>query len=301
MQRKCIFLLWAAVCVSLNTYAVAPSGNYKDIVDQISALQASYPKVSALFSIGQNDDGVDIMAMRISTSPAVMDPKKIGQLLVAVHHGNEGTSANLAISVAKKLLAKYSSAELFRGNIADTEWTIVPVLNISGFNAGQRYEHNIDPNRDYPGPCTSDPGGKLASIRAMMRLLTTRIYTGSITVHGYAYAMTFPWGISVDDTHTLDYNAYEQITAKAAQFNGYKYGTSTDIVYPCDGAYEDYVYWKYGIWSLLIELATGSDSDIESTSLAAMSFYDQLDSSPSTKNQMTGKCMRSKPFDLHFE
>ena len=135
----------------------------------------------------------------------------------------------------------------------------------------------------------------------MKKYLTSRTFTGSLTVHGYLGAITYPWGVDVDNTHTLDHNQYEQITSKAAAIAGYHYGTSTDIVYPCEGAYEDYVYWKHGMWSLLLELKSGSEDDIQKTTQATFSWFDQLDSSPSVKNQFTGHCNRSGRVDLHIE
>lgn len=292
---------FACLMVSLAAIAGPPTGKYKTVVDQMTALQASNPSVVSLFSIGENNEGTSIMAMRISTAPQAFDPKKIGQLVVAVHHGNEGKGMDVAMNLAKKLIKQYTSWDLVQGNLADMEWTIVPVLNISGFNAGVRNEYGYDANRNYPGPCISQPGGDLGSIRSVMKLLTTRVYTGAVTLHGYIGSMTYPWGIAVGNTHTLDHNAYAQITAKAAEQNGYQYGTSTDIVYPCDGTYEDYVYWKHGAWSLLIELQSGNPTDVDKTADALLTWFSLLDSSPSTKNQLTSACLRDKPIDLHLE
>ncbi len=131
--------------------------------------------------------------------------------------------------------------------------------------------------------------------------VASRLYTGSITIHGYVGALTYPWGVNVGNPQSLDHNTYDRITRNAAAINGYRHGTSTDIVYPVDGAYEDYVYWKHGIWSLLVELKDGSKDDIEKTSDAMYSFLEALDSSPSTKNQLTSACNRAGTLDLMNE
>ncbi len=295
------FIVMGLLLVGVVSNAAAPEGRYKDIAQNMANLQKKYPQISSIFSIGQNDDGVEILAMRISTTPNMMDPKKIGQIVVSTHHGNELAAPLFTMHFTEELLKRYAGRELFQGNLADQEWTIVPVLNISGYNKGAREEHGQDPNRDYPGPCISGNGGRLKSIHQVMEHLKTRVYTGSLTVHGYAAALTYPWGVSTSNTHTNDHNQFEKITAKAAKLNNYRYGTSTDVVYPCDGAYEDYAYYKYGTWSLLLELASGSASDISSTSDAIMSYFDQLDSSPSVKNEMTGSCSRASKPDLHNE
>lgn len=296
-------VLGLALAASSVMAGQPPTGKYKTIYDKYVALRDQYPQYAELFSIGENDEGTELIAMRVSTSPESADPKKIGHVVVATHHGNEGACPPFSIHFLEQLLKRYASTEIFRGNLADQEWTIIPVLNVTGYNSNNRYEYGRDPNRDYPGVCNSNPGGKLKSIRAFMDHLKTRVYTGSLTVHGYVGSLTYPWGVDADDVHTQDHNQFEQITAKAAAINGYRYGTSTDVVYPADNTYEDYAYWKHGMWSLLLEMRNGSQDDIESTTKAMFAYFDQLDSSPSLKNQFTGHCHRgaNKKPDLHLE
>jgi len=269
-----------------------PTGLYKDITDKMQALAAAHPELLQVFSIGQNDEGGDIFALRLSLTPTVVDSAKIGQLVVAAHHGNEQRTPDLALQMVEDLIAMYENVSVMDSILADTEWTIIPVLNISGYNDDSRHEHNIDSNRDYPGPCTSAAGGKLKSIRTLMGFIDSRVFTGTITVHGYIGTMTYPWGVATSNVRTNDHDAFQSITARAAAINNYGYGTSTDIVYPADGTYEDYVYWKHGLWSLLIELRDGTPPDITATSQAAIEFFTQINSTPSNQHQMTGRCQK---------
>jgi len=282
-----------------QTLFAAPTGRYKVIVDKLHLLQTTHPTVSHIFSIGKNAQDEDIIAMRISTNPSNMVPSKIGHIVVSTHHGNELAAPEFTMEFIQDLLSRFDSDELYRGNLADTEWTIIPVLNISGYNTASRNENGRDPNRDYPGPCISSTGGQVGSIRTLMQFLETRTFSGSLTVHGYAAALTYPWGVSVTNTHTHDHNLFEKITRKAAELNGYQYGTSTDIVYPCDGAYEDYVYWKYGMWSMLLELKDGSANDISRT--VKSYYFDQLDSTPSTQHTLNSQCSKDRGPDMRFE
>ena len=284
--------------------ATPPTGKYKVIVEKMHALQAQYPGFATIFTIGENDEGTELLAMRVSTTPGAPDPKKVGHMVVGTHHGNESACPPFTAHFAEQLLKRYASDELFRGNtLADTEWTIIPVLNVTGYNSNNRQEYGRDPNRDYPSVCNNLPGGQLKSIRAFMAHLKTRTYTESLTVHGYVGSLTYPWGVDADDVHTKDHNQFEQITKKAAAINGYRYGTSTDIVYPADNTYEDYAYAQHGMWSLLLEMRSGSASDIDLTTQASFAYFDQLDASPSLKNQFTGNCTRGsrKLPDLHLE
>lgn len=291
------WLLVACLVLSTMAFGASPTGRYKTIVDQMTALEAKYPSLVKVFSIGTNDDGVDIFAFRISRSPQAVDGFKVGHLMVSTHHGNESATPLFTMKFVNNLVARYGN----EAALDDIEWTIVPVLNVSGYNANRREEKGQDPNRDYPNPCTAKPGGKLLSIKRVMDLAKSRIFSGSVTVHGYDGSLTYPWGLYTDKTHTEDHNQFDQIFSKAATLNGYRVGTAADIVYPANGCYEDFVYWKYGMWSLLLELASGSDSDINNTAKAIASFYDQLNSSPSDKNQFLGNCTAHRGPDRRVE
>jgi carboxypeptidase T len=290
-------LISAWFVVSSLAWAAPPTGRYKTIVDRMQALQAKYPSISHIYSVGLNDDGVEVLAMRISRSPKVVDGFKVGHLMVSTHHGNESGAPQFTMQFIENLLSRYGT----EASLDELEFTIVPVLNVSGYNANQRHEKGLDPNRDYPNPCTQHPGGKLKSIQLAIDLAKSRIFSGSVTVHGYDGSLTYPWGLYTDKTHTQDQNEYDQIFSKAAQLNGYRVGTAADVVYPANGCFEDYVYWKHGMWSLLLELASGNDSDIKKTVPAIASFYDQLNSSPSNKNQFLGQCTQHRGPDLRVE
>jgi len=297
------FLLGIVCVLGFSTagFSAEPTGRYKEVVNQMKAMEAAHPTLAKVFSIGTNDDSVDIYAMRVSTDPSQMDPAKVGQFLVATHHGNEGGSTLLAMEYLKDLLNRYQSDELWKSSLGTTEWTVIPVLNISGFNANSRNEHGKDPNRDYPGPCRTSGYGKLKSIRTLMEFLNTRTFAGSLTAHGYIGNFTYPWGFYTDNNKTLDENQYRDIFRKAAEINGYSYGNAGDAIYPANGTFEDYVYWKHGSWSNLLELRNGSAKDVAATVPAVAKFFDLIDSTPSSKNQFQANCTRVQGPDLRRE
>jgi carboxypeptidase T len=288
----------AALWLSFN--ACAETGPYKLIVDDMRSIEKANPGIVSIFSLGNNEESVPVYALRISLTPTKPDPAKVAFLVVATHHGNERRAPVLAMQLINTLVAQYQSAGLL-GHLATTEWVFVPVLNISGYNADTREERRTDSNRNYAGPCRSG-APTLASVKLMVNHLASRAYSASVTIHGYLGALTYPWGYSSSNVHTLDENAYSKITKNAASSNGYRFGTSTDVVYPVDGAFEDYVYWKHGIWSWLVELQDGSPTDINETTDAVLSLFDGVDSTPSNQNRVTGRCSASmRALDLHNE
>ncbi len=298
---KLLHVLVACLGLTLTVFGAPPTGRYKTALDALQKLQQQHPNTSALINIGTNDEGTDIIGLRVSVTPNQVDPRKIGHLLVATHHGNELKATDFALAFTQDLLRRYDSRALYSSRLADIEWTIIPVLNVSGYNVATRHENGHDSNRDYPGPCLSGPGGQVKSIQLMMNFLKSRTFAASVTVHGYIGTLTFPWGVNTTNTHSHDHNAYDRIFAQAASFNSYRYGTSTDLIYSAEGTFEDYVYWKHGIWSLLLELRDGSVSDIKASVPAVQTFFDQVDSSASTKNQMTGTCNKPGYADLRLD
>lgn len=293
---KSLLAVFFSFGLAATVYAAPPTGRYKAALDALQQLQQAHPDKAQLINIGTNDDGVDIIGLRVSLTPRQVDPRKIGHLVVSTHHGNELKATDFTLAFTQDLLRRYDSRALYSSKLADIEWTIIPVLNISGYNGNSRYEHGADSNRDYPGPCLSGQGGRVKSIRLMMDFLKTRPFAASVTVHGYIGTMTFPWGVNTTNTHSHDHNAYDRMFAQAASYNGYRYGTSTDLIYSAEGTFEDYVYWKHGIWSLLLEMRDGSANDIKTSVPAIQAFFDQVDSSPSTKNQMTGSCSKATTY-----
>ncbi len=301
---RSFFTTFTALLLSFTLCAplfAAPQGRYKQIVDRMTALQQQYADYSKIISIGTNDDNEEVLAIRISGNPNQMDPTKIGQVIVSTHHGNESGAPQFTMAFIENLLKRYTSEEFWVGKLADQEWTIVPVLNISGYNNNQRQEHNVDPNRDYPGPCHTYQTGKLKSIQRVMELLKSRIFAGSVTVHGYDGSFSYPWGMYVNNYKTLDDNIYESLFAKAAEVNDYKSGNGAILIYPANGCYEDYIYWKYGSWSLLLELESGDANDIKKTVPAIAHYFSLLDSSPSQKNTFNTTCTGYRGPDLRVE
>lgn len=296
------FLFLALTSVGLAVDTDEDATRYSKIVKELKAMEASHPTLAKVFSIGTNDEGTELYALRVSTSPQAADLSKVGHFVVATHHGNEGGSTLFAMEFLKDLLKRYQTDELYKSNLAQMEFTVLPVLNVSGFNKNSRYERGQDPNRDYEGPCQNkEATGKLKSIRTLMNFMATRPFAATVTAHGYVGNFTFPWGFYTDNNKTLDENRYREVFRKVAEVNGYSFGNAGDTIYPANGTFEDYIYWKHGSWSLLLELRNGSASDVAGTVPAIARYFDLIDSSPSSKNQFSANCTRHQGPDLRRE
>jgi len=223
--------------------------NYDKVVTTLQQIAQQNPANAKLITIGVNDQGTPIQGLQIGSG-------EVNALIVGTHHGNEYGSTAVALGVADALA---------KNPVAGETVFVVPVLNVTGYNKNNRYESNgsgsYDPNRDYTGPCKTGATYNLKSTKALADFIDARNIQISATLHTYSPAVVYPWGISTHDLSTPYDEQYKTLVAAATQESHYQTGNNTDVLYPADGTFEDYAYWKHGIWSLLFELGFSHTPD----------------------------------------
>jgi len=262
---------------------------YDKIAQSLHEIQRKNPEHSEVFTLGLSDQGLPIYGLKIGQ-------KGKSNLIVGTHHGNEFGSTAVAIA----------AAEQFAQNpIQDQTLYVVPVLNVSGYNTRSRNERgpnnrSVDSNRDYDGPCRSGRAFQLSSTQSLSRLVNEKNIVASATLHTYMPGVLYPWGFSTRETMTADQSQYVDLARLAAKESGYKVGNSTEELYAADGTFEDYAYWKYGIWSLLFEMGSShnpTQREIENMIRVNIPglrrFFEETPPSRSVQNQFTGRCDKS--------
>lgn len=227
--------------------------NYTAVVETLTRIANESPGNARLFELGMSDAGRAIVGLKIGDGPTA-------NLIVGTHHGNEYGSTAVALGAA---------ADFAKNPLPGRTVYVVPVLNISGYNARSRNERtthgSIDPNRDYPSPCgTSGPFFSKAT-KALADFVAKTDVVASATLHTFSPAVLYPWGISTRDTATPYDDQYINLSRLAVSESGYQYGNSKELLYAADGTFEDYAFWKHGIWSLLFEMGNShspSQSDM---------------------------------------
>jgi hypothetical protein len=271
---------------------------YADVRAFMAELVSKYPKNAAIVQIGASDSGQTIEGIAIGNG-------SVKNLVVATHHGNEYGSTEVARAFAESLVAN---------PISDQTVYVIPVLNIEGYNARQRWERTPDgrfndPNRDYPGPCGTDGPHRLKSTAALADFIAREEIVASATLHTFYPAVVYPWGLSTRDTGTAYPDIFKMLVQAAVVESRYPVGNSTDVIYPADGTYEDYAYWRHGVWSILFELGyshSPSQSDIdEMKRLNVPGLRRMLELSPRQRaenHDFTGRCDTAlRALDLHIE
>lgn len=233
-----------SLLVGAQAASAAPYDQVRDLLHQIAQQPGERAKV---FTLGVTDSGQAVEGLAIGNGP-------IHNLVVATHHGNEYGSTEVA---------KAFAAALAQNPIAGQTIYVIPVLNITGYNADRREETlgglTRDPNRDYPGPCGTQGPHKLKSTALLAKFVADNDIVASATLHTFSPAVLYPWGISTRDLSTPYDAIFKSLGEAAAVESGYAVGNSTELLYPADGTFEDYSFWKHGIWSMLFEMGYSHD------------------------------------------
>lgn len=250
MRKLILFFISSLFFFTLNAVAhveeapMTPRKNYDDIVAFLHQVHNQFPSSTKIFTIGTSDTGLPIYGIKIGQG-------SVENLVVATHHGNEYGSTEVALGLISDMAANPISWQTIH---------IIPVLNTYGYNKRYRKEkvgtRQIDPNRDYPGPCKTDEAFLLKSTSALARFVQERNIINVATLHTYANAVLYPWGLSTNQVDTRYTSLFKSMGEAATTYSGYKVANSTQELYPADGTFEDYVFWTYGVWSLLFEIGS---------------------------------------------
>ena len=251
---------------------------FADDYDKILARLTELDKLpnTTLFTLGKNDQGRDIMGIMVGYTSA-----RTKHVVVGTHHGNERASAEVPLHFTE-LVAKTFNPDVL--------YYIVPVLNISGYNVYRREEtgsdgRTHDSNRDYEDACTTKQDFKLKSTTLIADLVEREDIVTAVTVHGYVGTFTYPWGTDTSNYATADDAFLSNWAKKAAKVNNYKTGTHGGAIYPAIGAFEDWAYYKLGVWSFLLEIRSPS-SDLKKDALSLVEFFNN---SPVERSRNVGQ------------
>lgn len=272
--------------------------NYAGVKAVLQKLAQEHPGTVSLISLGLSDSKQEIVGIKVGNGP-------LRSLVVGTHHGNEYGSTEVALAFAESVAKEpLDSQTVF----------VVPVLNIAGYDVRTRNERDArgvsrDPNRDYPGPCGTEGPFTLKSTKALADFIAREKIVNSATLHTAYPTVVYPWGIASHDLDTGYTNTFRQLAVWATEDSHYQIGNSTEVMYPADGAFEDYAFWKHGIWSMLFELGyshSPSERDIETMNRINVpglrSMLANAPVMPAPAHDFMGSCdYRLSSYDRHDE
>jgi carboxypeptidase T len=270
----------------------AANRKYASVREYLNDLALTHPKNAEVVKITDSDSGLPVEGLKIGSGT-------VSYLIVGTHHGNEYGATEVALAAAK---------DLAENPIPDRTIYVVPVLNISGYDRKNRYENSYDPNRDYPGPCGTDGPWHLKSTSGLAKFIDEKNIVSSATLHTFWPTVAYPWGTSTNDFATLYDDMFKDLAKAATFLSHYEIGYSGAVIYPADGTFEDYAFWKHGIWSLLFEIGgshnpSASEVD-ELLRVNVPGLRKMMEDAPTTRaenHNFTASCSKNKGVDLHIE
>jgi carboxypeptidase T len=277
-----------------------PSHDYKAVQTFMQGLAQKYPANVMMFDLVVGDSGDKIQGLKIGNGP-------IHNLVVGTHHGNEYGATEVTKAFAESVAeTPIDGQTLF----------VIPVLNVSGYDILRREETSskgkvLDSNRDYPGPCGTSGSFVLKSTAALAQFLVDQDITASATLHTFGPAVTYPWGIPApkQDLSTAYDDIFKAIADASVSTSNYPAGNTTELIYSAVGTFEDYAFWKLGVWSLLYELGdTHTPSESQVATLLQVNvpgLRNMMMKAPTVRaenHDFTGRCDGVHDFfDLHNE
>jgi len=268
----------------------SPIGAYHtgaELKDDLDALEAQYPNLAKVFTIGTTLENRPILALKISDNVA-FDEGEPGALFLGCHHAREWISVEVPFLLGKYLLENYSSNTEVKRLVDGAEIWIVPMVNPDGHdytvriyrywrknrrNNGDR-TFGVDLNRNYgyawgydntgssPDSWDDTYRGKSAfsepETRAVRDLVLSRNIATALSYHSYQQTLMFPW--SYADRATLIDDDLAELSQRMAALmqavNGriYVTGRSSSVMYLVNGDTNDWTYAATGMASFTIEL-----------------------------------------------
>ena len=288
------------VVIGLLLSSSVYASSYERVLQRLNRMSEENPTFVSKMSIGRNDQGTEIEGVTIHGSASAENPVHV--LVVGSHHGNETLSVDVALETADQAIAAMKNINsTYHQALKNHIFHVVPVLNIGGYSRNSREEYDAngwsrDPNRDYPDPCGGVQKFRLASTSALARYMNDVEFASAVTIHGYIGTFTYPWGTYTNQTHTPDHEIYHQAASKAVAVNGYRVGTHADVIYPTNGAFEDWAYHTHGTWTMLLELRRNANVTRDAESLLA--YFSVAPTVPSQFHEHVGQCRSVKDSEI---
>ena len=244
---------------------------YASVEVELHAIEAQYPDIAKVYSIGQSIEGRDIWALKISDNVEIDEPET-KFFIVGNHHAREIMTPEIPLYQINYLVDGYDTDPSIRAIVDNWELWFVPMANPDGhvnvesgdiwWRKNRRINSDgsigVDPNRNYgytwayddvgssPTPSSSTYRGTAAfsepETQAIRDLLEDKDFDYVFDYHSYGEMILYPWGHITD--LTPDNTLFEQLSQEfKTVIPGYVSGQPSRILYRVNG---DSINWEYG-------------------------------------------------------
>jgi len=265
-----------------------PYHTLDELYAEMDAVAKNYPKLVSVDVYGKSLEGRELKVVKISTGGA--DKPEI--LFSGNIHAQELTGAEFCLALIKKLASGYGKDCYITSLVDGADIYVIPSLNPDGnykatkaqANYGfagfiRKNQNKVDLNRNYPYPADApsrlkDSAGSkykwMTSYRgpeplsepetkALIAFIEKHHFIISMNYHTTGGMIMFPPGTFPD--RTADDELFNQMAKEYQELQFDKYDIHPEIdLYPTIGALDDYIYYKYGILPITIEIGKRAET-----------------------------------------
>ncbi|XP_050308947.1 carboxypeptidase M isoform X2 [Anthonomus grandis grandis] len=264
--------------------------HYDELTSVLRKMNARYPSLTALYSIGTSVRGKDLWVMVVSASPyehmlGKPDVKYIGNI-----HGNEVVSRELLLQLIEYLVTHYKTDNYIKWLLDNTRIHIMPSMNPDGFEVskegkcdgavGRYNSQGVDLNRNFPDYFKQNNRNRVQPETEAVKEWIKKIqFVLSGSLHGGALVASYPFDNTPNSllssyTHTPSLTPDDDVfkhlaltysTNHAKMSKGVKCQTSQTEFrrgitngaewYPLTGGMQDYNYVWYGCMEVTLEVS----------------------------------------------
>ncbi|XP_069173711.1 carboxypeptidase D isoform X5 [Procambarus clarkii] len=263
--------------------------DYAKITDYLRSMSATYPNLTALYSIGKTVQGRDLWVMVVSASPYHHILGQPNVKYVANMHGNEAVGREMLLHLIEYLTKSYSTDDHTRWLLDNTRIHIMPSMNPDGFEVakegvcrggqGRYNSRGFDLNRNFPDYFKQNTKRNQPETEAVKQWVSKIQFVLSANLHGGALVASYPFDNSPNTIFqqftstpslTPDEDVFRHI-AGVYSFNhatmhlglpckpgahSFSNGTTNGAAwYPLTGGMQDYNYVWHGCMDITIELS----------------------------------------------
>jgi carboxypeptidase T len=262
--------------------------DYAELTVALQKLQAKFPEMVSLTSIGKTAEGRDIWAMRISANLAQANQLP-AVIYMGGHHAREHLSVEVPLRIFQKIMSLYEQNDpQVRRLLSARDIHYIAAVNPDGLEydiSGTFYKswrknrnlnsdgtYGVDLNRNYgfmwgTGGSSTDTSSEVymgpqsfsePETRAVRDYVQAHQNISTLlSFHTYSQLILYPWGHKFEGiSNSQDKAVHETMANKMATWNNYIPQQSSEL-YIASGDTTDWSYGIEGIISFTFELDPG--------------------------------------------
>jgi len=254
----------------------------EEIYNVTRGLEKKHPKLVSIEEYGKSVEGRPLLAIRIARRDGVKRPEA---LITASIHAVEFTGDRVALAIAEKLIDRDGADPWVTSLLDRMDFYVLPLANPDGYaRASKRLNrgftgrrtnaHSVDLNRNFPYPKGIEPKNSVAGShsklspnylgphplsepesRALDEFVAKHRFFVAIGFHTTGSHFVYPWACHGEVCkHKQFFESMGKAFNEHQKMHKYKVHQAHDW-YQRVGDLDDWLYGRYGILSVTVEVA----------------------------------------------